>query len=945
MEGSQEYGVMMIDRQYRIQSVSRKFRELYPNIFLGEPCYRSLHGFEEPCPHCGLCKGGASERIFFNEQSNCWITATFEDMQYFNGDSGYCVSVRTSYEEPDSQIDTTDADLMAQNQHLVENSVLWNLALNNMPNGFHRCAADEGYTFLYISDRFSDIVGYSRKEIAELFQNQMINMIFQTDVQRVVDFANRVMEESDRGRYGECIYRIKSKSGLIWVLASTKYVELDNHRFFQGAITDITRYILGQEYTKSELLKTELRVNQYKKALVSGADAIYEINVTQDVLEYAALYTQDKEYTFSDFFGIKIPCSYTKFLPRMLKYLNKSDRDSYHDLNTVDYFLQCFQEGHLRWQLEYDADTDRNQTMHLQKTYILTQDTATEDVYALVITRDITGAYLEKQNKERTLQQQKEALSDALSHAEQRLKVIDGLCREYAGVLYVDVHTDVCTPYLTTTTVLTPDTVRRFHEVPFVNHLKNYIDWYVVPEEQENIRAAMRREVVLEELRKEGTYSVNCSVYINEHIEHAQVRIVKINDEYEQIWAVRSIEEMMQNELARQNELREALEKTKRAEQAKTEFLFNMSHDIRTPMNAIIGFNMLAQKNCDDREKVLDALDKSQIASEHLLHLINEILEMARISNGKLELNEEVVSIDEYFEQIEGMFRVTMEIRKIEFIAEHRFTQPCVYLDGTRVMQVITNLLGNAMKFTKTGGTVWYQFFETDRGDDGTMGYEIHVRDTGIGMSEEFQTRLFDAFEREQTSTNSGVSGTGLGLSIAKNIADLMGGTLTCRSKLGEGTEFVFRFRAKLADPNGSEENSADRVSGAGADFRGKRILLAEDNVLNREIATELLSEYGFKIESVNDGSLAVERVSTMRPGYYDLVLMDIQMPVMDGYTAAMHIRHLDDHNRATIPIVAMTANAFVEDRKKAAEAGMNAHLSKPINVQDVVKTMKYLLK
>lgn len=390
--------------------------------------------------------------------------------------------------------------------------------------------------------------------------------------------------------------------------------------------------------------------------------------------------------------------------------------------------------------------------------------------------------------------------------------------------------------------------------------------------------------------------------------------------------------------------LKEALENANRANKAKSEFLSNMSHDIRTPMNVIIGFNSLAQKNIDDKEKVLDSLKKVESASHHLLNLINDVLEMSRIENGRFALNEENIVIQDLIDEVDNMFRTSMEEKGIRFIvnADHVHTQVCT--DGTRLKQLLTNLLGNAQKFTETGGTVWYTSRELGMSGDEYAEYEIRVKDTGIGMSKEFQKRMYQTFTREKNTTNSGVVGTGLGLSIAKEIANLLGGTITCFSEQGTGTEFVFRFKAKIISENVTLECKKISPLDANADLVGKRLLVVEDNELNLEIAVELLKEYGFVLETANDGDVAVDKLKHSSPGYYDLVLMDIQMPKMNGYIATREIRKLEDEKVANVPILAMTANAFEEDKKKALDVGMNGHLSKPIVMEEVIDNIKKLL-
>ena len=386
----------------------------------------------------------------------------------------------------------------------------------------------------------------------------------------------------------------------------------------------------------------------------------------------------------------------------------------------------------------------------------------------------------------------------------------------------------------------------------------------------------------------------------------------------------------------------EKLQAIEASNKAKTTFLFNMSHDIRTPMNAILGFNEIARRNIDDKEKVIEALDKAKVSGEHMLGIINDILEMSRIESGKLELNEEVINVKEHIVSFMDMFEISMKEKGIKFQVIDETKEAYVYGDYLRITQVIANLLSNAGKFTPADGVVTLKCVEMPCEKDGCVLYNIHVIDTGIGMSEEFQKKAFKSFERERTSTSSRVQGTGLGLAIAKRIAVFMGGDLTCTSKIGKGTEFVFTFKARIAE-RGKE--LIKKAENRALVLKGKRILVVEDNDLNREIASEIIRAEDCMVDEAENGYVAYEKIVNSKVGYYDLVLMDIQMPVMDGYEAVTKIRAIENKELANIPIIAMTANAFEEDRKRAIETGMDAHISKPIDIDKLLGSMMELLQ
>ncbi len=526
--------------------------------------------------------------------------------------------------------------------------------------------------------------------------------------------------------------------------------------------------------------------------------------------------------------------------------------------------------------------------------------------------------------------------------------------------------------------------------------------------------------------------------------------------------------------------LEEKLQKAEAAEKAKTMFLSNMSHDIRTPMNAIIGFTTLAQTNVGNPERVQEYLGKILSSSNHLLSLINDILDMSRIESGRLNIEEKECSISDIFRDMRNIIQTQMQVKQLDFFMDTMdVTDEEIYCDKLHVNQILLNLLSNAIKFTPAGGSVSLTVRQLPEAPRGYGSYEIRVRDTGIGMSPEFAKHIFEPFEREQNTTVSGIQGTGLGMAITKSIVDAMGGSIRVESEQGKGTEFIIRLDFRLQEQEGRIEviheleglralvvddsfSTCDSVTkmlmqigmraewtmhgkeallrarqaieiedeyhayiidwvlpdlngvevarqlratvgekvpiivltaydwsaieaeardagvtsfcskpiflselrdtlaaaisevetqrhepvlpGAGEELKGKRLLLVEDNELNREIAQELLRESGFEVETAEDGTVAVEMVKHSNPGYYALVLMDVQMPVMNGYDATKAIRALDNHALADIPIVAMTANAFDEDRRMALDSGMNAHVAKPIDVKKLFEVLNRLL-
>ena len=389
--------------------------------------------------------------------------------------------------------------------------------------------------------------------------------------------------------------------------------------------------------------------------------------------------------------------------------------------------------------------------------------------------------------------------------------------------------------------------------------------------------------------------------------------------------------------------LQVAVEKAESANRAKSTFLFNMSHDIRTPMNAIIGYADLASRHSDDPAKLKNYMENIQVCGQNLLMLLNNVLDLARIENDKTEMEYSVSDVDKDFRNCVAMFRNQADSKGQTLMVTTQLQYPYIYADIPHLTEVCTNLVSNAVKYTGAGGTIRCDITQKPGKKEGWCDAVITVADNGIGMSQEFQKHIFEPFERERTSTVSKVEGSGIGMGIVKKLVGLMGGTVAVESKIGVGSKFTVTIPCRIASEDETqakrEINPSDQKC-----LCGTRILLTEDNDLNAEIATELLQEEGCTVDRAKDGVECVDMLEKAANGTYQLILMDIQMPVMNGYDAAKKIRRMDDPQKAGIPIIAMTANAFTEDRQVALDAGMNDHIAKPINMNVLVPTLrKYL--
>ena len=408
----------------------------------------------------------------------------------------------------------------------------------------------------------------------------------------------------------------------------------------------------------------------------------------------------------------------------------------------------------------------------------------------------------------------------------------------------------------------------------------------------------------------------------------------------EVILAFRMIHEAKTAELEHNRLLRESLESARSAAQAKNDFLSRMSHDMRTPMNAVLGFTDMARRSLDDREKALESLDKVTMASQQLLHLINEVLDTAKIEQGKVGLENAPTDLARHVTGVADLFRMQAQMQGKQFtLVPLAFEHPVVLTDARRLEQILNNLLSNALKYTPTGGSITLSAEEQPGDRNGWRIYRYTVTDTGIGMSPEFLKKLFLPFEREDTSMTNQVSGVGLGMAITKNLVQLMGGQIDVESVQGQGSRFTVVLPCQL-----TEDRESMPTATASCDLHGRHFLLAEDNLLNLEIATELLQLEGASITAAANGQEAVDAFRSNPPGTFDAILMDIQMPVMDGYTAARTIRALERPDGATIPILAMTANAFADDVIAAREAGMNGHIAKPIDLDKIKAALAAVL-
>lgn len=524
-------------------------------------------------------------------------------------------------------------------------------------------------------------------------------------------------------------------------------------------------------------------------------------------------------------------------------------------------------------------------------------------------------------------------------------EIIEGLGKEYFSVLAVDLDKDLVFSYRESeeTGKIFLDFCRKCG-----NRWSKMVPFYAKTMVADNTNGEFEKQLDLEVLRsQEENFSMTYEFKSETGIKYYQARVAyvkKIDGTRMAVVGTRDIDSLIKKERMQEEKLKKAYAAAENANKAKIEFLNNMSHDIRTPMNVILGYNQLMKSQLTE-PKQFDYHKKIEQSGKLLLSIINNVLDMARIESGKMKVDENYEVVGEIIDEIISTFSSKAKEKEIHLSGSMQVTHRNILCDGTKIREIYVNLVSNAIKYTPRGGNVTITVEELPCEKEGYIKIKGEVEDTGIGMSKEYLPTLFEPFSREHNTTIGKVGGTGLGMSVVKRMIDLMGGSIEVKSELGKGTVFTFTLMHKIADEKyySKKIETAD-VSDTGENLHGKHVLLAEDNDLNAEIAIAVLEEIGLIIERVEDGIQCVNRIEQMPSGTYDLILMDIQMPNMDGYKATQCIRRLDDKKKSEIPIIAMTANAFEEDKKRAFDAGMNGHIAKPIDIDKLEEVILSVL-
>lgn len=753
--------------------------------------------------------------------------------------------------------------------------------------GYHRCSLEDGYPFLYVSLKFQEIFGWSKEEIETRFDNKLMNMVHPED--REIDLFNSV-------------FRLLGKDGYHYVSES---VEKEGNSILHGHISDVTEFIREKEQ------------NNILSALTMDYTSLVLCDLKQDTVE---VIKQDASCAEMNWHSYSESLNY--FYDNVLM---KDSCPNYMDLLSNESLMRTLKErDSFEWHFQIVPDENGISNLGARAVFLY------EDLNHFKIIMGFRPID-EIVKREKVLELQRE--------------IIEGLGKEYFSVLLLELDSGQIFSYreVGENGKRIADFCRKY-ENQWCELLPAYADEIVTDESRENFLDQLSLDALCS---KQDDFSMTYEFKTGDRIIYHQTRIAYVYKKDRSRVAVigtRNIDDLIKKERMQEAKLKEAYIVAEEANKAKTDFLNNMSHDIRTPMNVILGYNELMKQYLTD-PILVDYQNKIEQSGKLLLSIINNVLDMARIESGKMVVEERAEQIGLVVEEIESVFESSAQEKNIVFTTSVDVDHTHVLWDGFKVREILMNLVGNAFKYTPEGGHIAIDVKELDCERSGYVRIQTQIKDTGIGMSEDYLPTLFDSFSREYNTTIGKVSGTGLGMAIVKNLVDMMDGEICVKSKLGEGTCFTLTFEHRIADENSIEWNQELDVLDEKSILEGKRVLLVEDNELNAEIAMAILEQSGLVLDRVADGLACVNRLSEVDADLYDLILMDIQMPNMNGYEATRRIRQFENVKKASIPILAMTANAFEEDKKMAIKAGMNGHISKPIDVSVLEKQIINIFK
>ena len=866
----------------------------------GETCYQILYGKSQPCEFCTLNSGNSSltaDDITF-EDNGRFFTSRSPEMDW-NGTLASVKFVR----------DVTEEVISRQEKERLEQ--YFQTVVKYLPGGMavlHHTVGGE-LKPEYLSDGFAEMVNMPKEEVWAIYQDNALSGVHPDDRDYVRINLDQCIREK-RERY-ELQCRLKTGNGsYIWVNAKFSVIQCDGG--------DSRVYADYHDITAEKKMQEQLRQQYHKQILQhyqsAGPDALIlgHCNITKNKIYEIVDYTDSKLLeTFGEereafFTGlgtlIEAENERTDFYS---KYLNEPSLQAYSN-GIKELLMPCFIKL-----------PNQKAGKYVQFKVVLVETPDTRDITGILTVTDIT----ETKIREKIFRQLSATNYDLVAN-------INLLADSYEIVSGGDDN------FSEEAGVLSERIFRIIQETVIDN-----------PQEKKFVADMLDSSRILERLKDRSSYSFAYSIYnASGEIRTKNMIVSAIDMRLGRVCFIRSdVTDVVIAERKAKENLEKALTEAKKANRVKSDFLSSMSHDIRTPMNAIVGLTTLALANLNNPDKIKDYLHKISVSSQHLLSLINDILDMSQIEQSKIHLNHQTIHMDELINHISSILTSQAEHAGLQFqIEKGPFEHVRFSGDALRIKQILINLLSNSFKFTPEGGTVLFRVEELAAKESQHVRYCFTIQDSGIGMSEEFLSHLFEPFIRSDHVSR--VEGSGLGLSITKGLVDLMGGTICVQSKLQNGTTFQIELEFELVENDGQEQDK-DSSDLQKEDLSGCHFLLVEDNEINSEILGELLQMRGATFTLKTDGLQAVNEFKQAKPGTYDAIFMDIQMPVMNGYEAAKAIRKLDHPDAKSVIILAMTANAFTEDVHASIEAGMNGHIAKPVDMKLLYNTISGMLK
>ena len=795
----------------------------------------------------------------------------------------------------------------------------------HMPGGFFMYKAEEPQTLIYANKPVFDIYGCADlDEFRALTGFTFRGMVHPADYDRISEsIADQIDRSEDQMDYAE--YRIIRRDGSVrWVDDYGHYCETESYGgIYVAFMSDITEKRDQREEDKAVR-------DAVIASLTNSYNTVWLIN--DIVTESCSLYHTDMDAVHAE--AIRNALSHARYTDTKTEYVAtmvaEEDQERMQVEIGLPYILEQF-ETRDRFSVSFTRALEsgpRHYRIDFGKVFM-----PGGRLGVMMGFMDVDEAVRHDRSMEQALEDARKAGEEYRQAAVRHItygKVAQALAGDYFSIYVVDPDTDEFVQYSSTEEFDRLGVEKTGED--FFNLSRKNMERLIFSGDKERFLGTFYKEKVMSILERDGSFTMKYRLMIGGEPIWVSMKATLLEDADGRhlIIGTNNIDAQMKRELEYQQHVADA------RTSARNDFLANMSHDIRTPMNAIVGYTNIAKSNADNPATVMNALEKIGSSSHYLLSLINDILDISKIESGKMQVSLGPCDLGSIFRRIEDITALQARNKALIITYQHDSVRHCkVNADELRIEQVLVNIVSNAIKYTPSGKTVDL-IAEEEPAEGSRYLYRFIVRDTGIGIGEDYLPHIFESFTREEKTTVNRIQGTGLGLAITAKVVELMGGTISVKSKLGEGSEFTVELELESLDSENEDQGSElDEI-----DLSGRRVLLVEDNEINAEIACMILSQYGIEVDRAGNGQIGLDRVQEHEAGYYDAVLMDIQMPVMNGYEASRAIRALDGEYCQTLPIIAMSANAYDEDVRDCLAAGMNAHIAKPYNPEDLLKLL-----